>query len=122
VKDVVQIVEILEAFDLMRSFRGAARVAGCDHDTVKRLVALRDAGAWSLERPLSRGKLTDGYAEHIEGGVGQSPGHPGPLPAHLCGVSVNAVHLGLTGSVGGRRLRCGETGSPAEDRARVRGC
>jgi hypothetical protein len=68
VKDVVQIVEILEAFDLMRSFRGAAKVAGCDHHTVKRLVALRDARALSLERPLSRGKLTDAFAEHVAGG------------------------------------------------------
>jgi hypothetical protein len=46
VKDRVEIVRILEAFDLMRSFRGAAKVAGCDHHTVKLLVALCEAGSW----------------------------------------------------------------------------
>jgi transposase len=93
VKDVVQIVKILEAFDLMRSFRGAAKVAGCDHHTVKRLVALRDAGALSLERPLSRGKLTDAFVEHIEGWMEQSQGR---VRADVCFEKLLA--LGFTGS------------------------
>ena len=93
VKDVVQIVKILEAFDLMRSFRGAAEVAGCDHHTVKRLVALRDAGALSLERPIARGKLTDAYLEHIEGWMEQSRGR---VRADVCFEKLLA--LGFTGS------------------------
>jgi transposase len=93
VKDVVQIVKILEAFDLMRSFRGAAKVAGCDHHTVKRLVALRDAGALSLERPVTRGKLTDAFLEHIEGWMEQSQGR---VRADVCFEKLLA--LGFSGS------------------------
>jgi hypothetical protein len=93
VKDVVQIVKILEAFDLMRSFRGAAKVMGCDHHTVKRLVALRDAGALSFERPVARGKLIDGYLEHVEGWVEQSQGR---VRADVCFEKL--VALGFTGS------------------------
>ena len=93
VKDVVQVVEILEAFDLMRSFRGAARVAGCDHHTVKRLVALREAGALSLERPVSRAKLTDAFLAHIEGWMEQSRGR---VRADVCHGKL--VALGYVGS------------------------
>jgi hypothetical protein len=35
-------MEILEAYDLTGAYRGAAELAGCDHHTVKRLVARRD--------------------------------------------------------------------------------
>lgn len=54
VKDGVEIVRILEAFDLMRSFRGAANVAGCDHHTVRRMVALREAGSLRRRRRARR--------------------------------------------------------------------
>ena len=73
-KDVVKGVEILKAFDVVRWFRDAARVAGCDHHTVIRLVELRDAGALSLERPVARSKMTDAVFEHIEAGMEQSRG------------------------------------------------
>lgn len=39
-----EIMEILEAFDLTGSYRAAAELAGCDHHTVARHVALREAG------------------------------------------------------------------------------
>ncbi len=39
-----EIMEILEAFDLTGSYRAAAELAGCDHHTVARYVALREAG------------------------------------------------------------------------------
>jgi hypothetical protein len=40
-----EVVEILEAYDLTRSFHAAAELAGCDPKTVARYVALRDGGA-----------------------------------------------------------------------------
>ena len=40
-KSAEESMEILEAFDLTRSFRGAAELAGCSHNTVARLVAKR---------------------------------------------------------------------------------
>ncbi len=93
VKDVVQTVEILEAFDLMGSYRGAASVAGCDHHTVKRLVALRDAGALSLERPVARAKLVDDFVLHIEGWMEKSRGR---VRADVCFEKL--VALGFSGS------------------------
>ena len=42
-KSAEESMEILEAFDLTRSLRGAASLAGCSHNTVARLVAERDA-------------------------------------------------------------------------------
>jgi len=43
VKKGDDVVEILEAFDATRSYRAAARLAGCDHHTVKKYVQLRVA-------------------------------------------------------------------------------
>ena len=51
VKRNEEILEILEAFDLTGSYRAAAELAGCDHHTVARYVALRDAG----QPPVARG-------------------------------------------------------------------
>ena len=41
-------MEILEAYDLVGSYRGAARLAGCHHHTVKHYVERRDAEPWPL--------------------------------------------------------------------------
>ena len=38
-------MEILEAFDLVGTLRGAAVLAGCDHKTVATVVRLRDEAA-----------------------------------------------------------------------------
>lgn len=43
-------MEILEAYDLTGSYRAAAELAGCDHHTVARYVALRRAGQSPIER------------------------------------------------------------------------
>jgi hypothetical protein len=37
-------MEILESYDLTRCAHSAAQLAGCDAKTVKRYVALREAG------------------------------------------------------------------------------
>src|SRR5579875_1477138 len=43
VKKPEEAMEILEAYDATGSLRGAAALAGCDHKTVARLVAAREA-------------------------------------------------------------------------------
>ena len=53
VKSSEEIMEILEAYDLTSSLRGAADLAGCDHKTVAHYVALRDAGRAPDDRPVS---------------------------------------------------------------------
>jgi transposase len=68
-----EIMEILEAFDLTRSARSAAELAGTDHKTVRRYVGLRDAGHDPLER-VRRAGLIDPYVEKVEELVEASKG------------------------------------------------
>ena len=59
-------MEILEAYDATGSLRGAAALAGCDHKTVARLVAARDAAGGGLpDRARSR-PLVDPFAGKID--------------------------------------------------------
>ncbi len=58
-----EIMEILEAFDLTGSYRAAAELVGCDHHTVARYVALREAGR-GPER-MRADRLTDAYLDKI---------------------------------------------------------
>jgi hypothetical protein len=58
-------MEIFEPYDLTGTLRGAAGLAGCDHKTVARLVAARDAAGGGL---LARGRsrpLVDPFCEKI---------------------------------------------------------
>lgn len=66
-------MEILEAFDLTRSARSAAELAGTDHKTVQRYVGLRDTGHDPLER-ARRARLIDAYMEKVEELVETSKG------------------------------------------------
>ena len=60
-KPYEEIMEILEAFDLMGSFRAAAELAGCSHHTVEVYVARRDAGLLpSLSFPRFSGHVLFG--------------------------------------------------------------
>ncbi len=58
-------MEILEAYDLTGTLRGAAALAGCDHKTVARLVAAREA-ADGLPARERRRPLVDPFAEKID--------------------------------------------------------
>ncbi len=58
-------MEILEAYDLTGTLRGAAVLAGCDHKTVARLVAARDAAEGVVVRERRR-PLVDPFAEKID--------------------------------------------------------
>src|SRR2546429_4323489 len=55
-------MEILEAFDLTKSARSAAELAGCDHKTVAEYVARRDAGLDPFNR-ARRPRLIDPYLD-----------------------------------------------------------
>lgn len=72
-KDDRQIMEILEAYDLTRSFNAAGVLAQCDPKTVARYVAARQAGLDPFAR-AERVKNIDGFLEKIEELVERSKG------------------------------------------------
>ena len=72
-KKHVEIMEILEAFDLTRCASSAAHLAGCDPKTVRHFVDLRDAGLDPFGQPR-RARLVDPYLEKIEELVDRSRG------------------------------------------------
>ena len=85
-------MEILEAYDLTGSLRGAATLAGCDHKTVAHYVALRDAGVAPDQRP-QRSMLIDEFLDKVEEWVDKSEGR----------IRADVVHgkllaMGFTGS------------------------
>ena len=51
-------MEVLEAYDLTKSYRSAAQLCGVDHHTVARVVAARALGAVLGDEPLVRSKGT----------------------------------------------------------------
>ena len=72
-KKAEEVMEILEAFDLTGSLRGAAELAGCDHKTVAHWVAQRDAGLVpKTER--SRPAMQTDYVRKIDELVARSHG------------------------------------------------
>jgi hypothetical protein len=66
VKKPEEAMEILEAYDLAGSLRGAAALAGCDHKTVARLVAAREAAGGGLPARARRRPLVDPFAGKID--------------------------------------------------------
>ncbi|MDA8395807.1 MAG: IS21 family transposase, partial [Candidatus Dormibacteraeota bacterium] len=68
-----EVVEILEAFDLTGTYRGAGELAECAPNTVARYVALRGVGL-PQSRRLRRAGLMDGYLEKVEEWVNASRG------------------------------------------------
>jgi hypothetical protein len=73
VKSAEEIMEILEAFDLTGSYRDAAELAGCDHHTVARYVAAREAGRLTAD-PATRVMVVDPYRAKLEEWVDRSRG------------------------------------------------
>lgn len=63
-KNGTQTMEILEAFDKTKSAHSAAKLAGCDPKTVRRLVARREAGL-GVDAPIERPRLVDGHTDLI---------------------------------------------------------
>jgi hypothetical protein len=66
VKKGEEAMEILEAYDLTGTLRGAPAPAGCDHKTVARLVAVREAAGGGLPERARRRPLVDPFAEKID--------------------------------------------------------
>jgi transposase len=67
-------MEILEAFDLTGTLRGAAALAGCDHKTVGRLVRAREEAGGGLPVSVRSRPAIDPFAEKIEEWVDRSRG------------------------------------------------
>jgi hypothetical protein len=72
-KSAGEIMEILEAYDLVGTYRGAARLAGCDHHTVRHYVERRAAAAYPTVA-VSRSLVIDDYRAKIEELVERSEG------------------------------------------------
>ena len=66
-------MEVLEAFDLTRSYRAAAQLTGVDHHTVARLVAARALGG-TVSDPGLRPTVAEPYAEKIVEWIERSNG------------------------------------------------
>src|SRR5947209_13139588 len=66
VKKLEEAMEILEAYDATGSLRGAAALAGCDHKTVARLVAAREAAGGGLPERARQRPLVDPFAGKID--------------------------------------------------------
>ena len=64
-KNGLETMEILGAFDKTKSAHSAARLAGCDPKTVRRLVARREAGL-GVDAPIDRPRLVDGHTDLVE--------------------------------------------------------
>jgi transposase len=69
-----EVMEILEAFDLTGSLRGAAELAGCDHKTVAHWVRARDEAGGGLPVSARSRPRVDAFAEKIEEWVDRSRG------------------------------------------------
>ncbi len=73
-KSSEEVMEILEAFDLTGSLRGAAELAGCDHKTVAHWVAARDEAGGGLPVAMRARPRVDAFAGKIDEWVDRSRG------------------------------------------------
>src|SRR5437667_1254582 len=69
-----EVMEILEAFDLAGTLRGAAVLAGCDHKTVAHWVRAREEAGGELPVATRPRPAVDPFAEKIEEWVDRSRG------------------------------------------------
>ena len=67
-------MEILEAFDLTGTLRGAAQLVGCDHKTVAHWVRARDGAGGGLPVSVRPRPQVDAFAQKIEEWVDRSRG------------------------------------------------
>ncbi|SRR6266545_3325339 len=86
-------MEILEAFDLTGTLRGAAELAGCDHKTVAQWVRARDEAGGGLPVSMRSRPRVDAFAEKIEEWVARSRGKIRADAAHQ-----KLVAMGYQGS------------------------
>jgi hypothetical protein len=67
-------MEVLDAYDLTRSYRSAALLCGVDHHTVARALAARALGAELSEEPALRSKVAEAFADKIVEWIDRSGG------------------------------------------------
>jgi transposase len=92
-KNPEEVMEILEAFDLTGTLRGAAELAGCDHKTVARWVRARDEAGGGLPVAVRARPRVEAYVEKIEEWVDRSRGR---VRADVC--HQRLVAMGYRGS------------------------
>ncbi len=107
-------MEILEAYDATGSLRGAAALAGCDHKTVARLVAAREAAGGGLPERARQRPLVDPFAGKIDELVDRSRAQVRADKAH--GV---LVAMGYEGSYRTTRRAVAEAKRRWRQRARA---
>jgi transposase len=73
-KSSEEVMEILEAFDLTGTLRGAAVLAGCDHKTVAHWVSAREEAGGGLPVAVRPRPRVDPFAEKIDEWVDRSRG------------------------------------------------
>jgi transposase len=73
-KKAEEVMEILEAFDLAGTLRGAAELCGCDHKTVAHWVRAREEAGGGLPLPMRSRPRVDAFAQKIEELVERSRG------------------------------------------------
>jgi transposase len=71
-KNAEEVMEILEAFDLTGTLRGAAELAGCDHKTVAHWVRAREQAGGGLLVAVRRRPMVDPFTEKIAEWVDRS--------------------------------------------------
>jgi transposase len=86
-------MEVLEAYDLTKSYRSAAQLCGVDHHTVARLVAARAVGAELEAEPGVRSRVACAFADKITEWIDRSTGK---VRADVC--HDRLVAMGYTGS------------------------
>jgi transposase len=92
-KTAEEVMEILEAFDLTGTLRGAAELAGCDHKTVAHWVRARDEAGGGLPVSVRSRPRVDAFAEKVEEWVDRSRGK---VRADVC--HQRLVAMGYVGS------------------------
>ena len=71
-KSAEEIMNMLEAFDLTGSLRGASELSGVSHHTVARYIAVRDRGV--SDRGVTRPQLIDEFLAKVEEWIERSNG------------------------------------------------
>jgi transposase len=92
-KNSEEVMEILEAFDLTGSLRGAAELVGCDHKTVAHWVAAREVAGGGLPVAVRARPRVDPFAAKVEEWVERSRGKIRADSAHE-----KLVAMGYVGS------------------------